>query len=224
MKKLIVSPSILGATLQNADTEIQKIKDAKIGWIHFDVMDGKFVKNVSFEKPFLKKVCSNLDLIKDVHIMVNDPLDKIEDYADCGANYLTFHLEACKNEKEVKDIIKKIHKNGMRAGLSIKPKTPVEDVYPFVKDLDLVLIMSVEPGYGGQKFIDSSVQKIADLRKKADEIQRRRKKRLLTISVDGGINDKTAPLCLNAGANVLVVGQYLFNHDDFLERYQRIVK
>ena len=224
MKKIIVSPSILGATLQNADAEIKKIKDAKIGWIHFDVMDGVFVKNVSFEKPFLKKVCSNLGLVKDVHIMVNDPLYKVEDFAECGADYLTFHLEACKNEKYVKEVIKQIHKFGMKAGLSIKPNTPVEEVYPFIKDLDLVLIMSVEPGYGGQRFIESSLGKIEALRKTADEIQRRRKKRLLTISVDGGVNDKTAPLCLNAGANVLVVGQYLFNHDDFLERYKRIVK
>ena len=219
MKKIIVSPSILGATLQNVDKEIQKIKDANIGWIHFDVMDGAFVKNVSFEKPFLKKVCSNLNLIKDVHIMVNDPLSKVEDYADCGADYLTFHYEACKDDDEIKEVIEKIHSCGMKAGLSIKPKTPVEKVFPFIEDLDLVLIMSVEPGYGGQKFIDSSLDKITFLKNRIGDSNYS-----LLVSVDGGVNDKTAPLCLNAGADVLVVGQYLFNHDDFLDRYQRLVK
>ena len=219
MKKLIVSPSILGATLQNADIEINKIKDANIGWIHFDVMDGAFVKNVSFEKPFLKKLCSNLNLIKDVHIMINDPLNKVEDYAECCADYLTFHYEACRDDNEVKEVIDKIHRLGMKAGLSVRPKTPIEKVFPFINDLDLVLVMSVEPGYGGQRFIESSLEKITSLK---DAIANSNHTPL--ISVDGGINDKTAPLCLNAGADVLVVGQYLFNHDDFLERYQRIVK
>ena len=219
MKKAIVSTSILGATPNNVDKEIKKIKDAGIGWVHFDVMDGKFVKNVSFETSFLKQVCNGLKLIKDVHIMINDPINRVEEYADCGADYLTFHYEACKDEKEVIDVINKIHVLKMKAGLSIRPNTSIEKVYPFLKELDLVLIMSVEPGYGGQRFIDCSIEKIAFLRNEID------KNELNTlISVDGGVNDKTAPLCLNAGADILVVGQYLFGHDDFLERYQKIIK
>ena len=107
----------------------------------------------------------------------------------------------------------------MKAGISIKPNTSIEVIYPFLKDLDLVLIMSVEPGYGGQRFIDHSIEKIAFLRNEIDS-----KGYSALISVDGGINDRTAPLCLNAGVDILVVGQYLFNHDDFLDRYQRIVK
>ena len=219
MKKAIISPSILGATALNVDKEIKKFKDVGIKWIHFDVMDGKFVKNVSFETPFLKEVCNKVDLIKDVHIMINEPFNRIEEYASCGADYLTFHYEACKDDSEVRKVIDKIHALKMKAGLSIKPNTSIEKIYPFLKDLDLVLIMSVEPGYGGQKFIDHSIEKIAFLRNEIDKNQYS-----TLISVDGGINDRTASLCLNAGVDVLVVGQYLFNHDDFLERYQRIIK
>ena len=219
MKKAIISTSVLGATPLNVDKEIKKFKEAGIKWIHFDVMDGKFVKNVSFETPFLKEVCDKVDLVKDVHIMINDPLNRVEEYANCGANYLTFHYEACKDDSEVQEVINKIHALKMKAGISIKPNTSIEKVYPFLKDLDLVLIMSVEPGYGGQRFIDHSIEKIAFLRNEIDKNQYS-----TLISVDGGINDRTAPLCLNAGVDVLVVGQYLFNHDDFLERYHRIVE
>ena len=219
MKKAIISTSVLGATPLNVDKEIKKFKEAGIKWIHFDVMDGKFVKNVSFETPFLKEVCDKVDLVKDVHIMINDPLNRVEEYANCGANYLTFHYEACKDDSEVQEVINKIHALKMKAGISIKPNTSIEKVYPFLKDLDLVLIMSVEPGYGGQRFIDHSIEKIAFLRNVIDKNQYS-----TLISVDGGINDRTAPLCLNAGVDILVVGQYLFNHDDFLERYHRIVE
>ena len=219
MKDFIVSPSVLNADLNHFDQEIAKIKKAGMRWIHFDAMDGKFVKNINFEKPLLQKLCQNLDLVKDVHIMINNPLEHVIDYKECGADYLTFHYEACQDDEEVNKVIDKIHSLNMKAGISIKPKTPVEVIYPFLKKLDLVLVMSVEPGYGGQKFIANSLDKIASLRAEIDSLS------LSTlISVDGGINDLDAADCLNAGANILVVGQYLFGHEDFCERYQRLVK
>ena len=219
MKKPIVSPSVLGADFLHFEDEVSKIKNAGMTWIHFDVMDGHFVKNVSFGSLFLKKICKNIDLVKDVHIMIENPLANVEKFKECGANYLTFHYEACKDDAEVFQVIDKIHGCGMKAGISIKPKTPVAKIYPFLHSLDLVLVMSVEPGLGGQKFIDLSLTKISLLRSKIDE-----ERVNVLISVDGGINDKTGPDCLKVGADVLVVGQYLFGHDDFLERYQKLLK
>ena len=219
MKKVIVSPSVLGADFTNFAIELKRIREAGMKWIHFDVMDGEFVKNISFGNLFLKKVCKDLELVKDVHIMVTNPLDKIGDYAEIGADYLTFHYEACKDDAEVFAVIDKIHKFGMKAGIAIKPKTPIAKIYPFLHSLDLVLVMSVEPGLGGQKFMDLALNKIGLLKNKINE-----EKVSVLISVDGGVNDKTAPECLIMGADVLVVGQYLFGHEDFIERYQRLIK
>ena len=219
MKKPIVSPSVLGADFLHFEDEIKRIKDAGMSWIHFDVMDGHFVKNVSFGSIFLKCVMKNIDLIKDVHVMIENPLEHVEKFAKCGADYLTFHYEACKDDREVFQVIDKIHECGMKAGISIKPNTPVAKVFPFLHSLDLVLVMSVEPGLGGQKFMDLSLTKISLLKNKINE-----EKVDVLISVDGGVNDQTGPLCLKVGADILVVGQYLFGHDDFAERYQRLIK
>ena len=219
MKKPIISPSVLGADFLHFENEVDKIKNAGMTWIHFDVMDGHFVKNVSFGSLFLKKVCKNIDLVKDVHIMIENPLASVEKFAECGANYLTFHYEACKDDAEVFQVIDKIHECGMKAGISIKPKTPIAKIFPFLHSIDLVLVMSVEPGLGGQKFIDLSLTKISLLKSKINEecVD-------VLISVDGGINDKTGADCLKVGADILVVGQYLFGHEDFIERYQRLIK
>ena len=219
MKNVIISPSVLGADFLNFEKELQKIKDAGIKWVHFDVMDGRFVKNISFGNLFLKRINSRIDLIKDVHIMIENPLSAVEEYAESGANYLTFHYEACKDDAEVFEVIDKIHECGMKAGISVKPNTPISKVFPFLHSLDLVLVMSVEPGRGGQKFIDLSLNKIYALKNKINE-----EGVSVLISVDGGINDVTGPDCVKMGADVLVVGQYLFGHDDFNERYKRLFK
>ena len=219
MKDVIISPSVLGADFLNFEKEIQRIKDAGIKWVHFDVMDGHFVNNISFGNLFLKRINNRINLVKDVHIMIENPLQAVEEYAKSGADYLTFHYEACKSDAEVFQVIDKIHEFGMKAGISIKPNTAVAKIYPFLHSLDLVLIMSVEPGLGGQKFIDLSLNKISALRNKISE-----EKVSTLISVDGGINDVTGPECIKMGADILVVGQYLFGHDDFKERYERLFK
>ena len=219
MKDVIISPSVLGADFLNFEKEIQRIKDAGIKWIHFDVMDGHFVNNISFGNLFLKRINNRINLVKDVHVMIENPLQAVEEYAKSGADYLTFHYEACKNDAEVFQVIDKIHEFGMKAGISVKPNTAIAKIYPFLHSLDLALIMSVEPGLGGQKFIDLSLNKISALRNKISE-----EKVSTLISVDGGINDATGPECIKMGADVLVVGQYLFGHDDFKERYERLFK
>ena len=219
MKDVIISPSVLGADFLNFEQEVEKMIAAGVKWIHFDVMDGHFVKNISFGNLFLKRINNRIGLVKDVHVMIENPLSMVEKYAECCANYLTFHYEACKDDKEVFDVIDKIHECGMKAGISVKPETPVAKVFPFLHSLDLVLIMSVEPGLGGQKFIDLTLNKIVGLKNKINE-----EKVNVLISVDGGVNDVTGQDCVKVGANVLVVGQYLFGHEDFEERYKRLLK
>ena len=219
MKDVIISPSVLDADFLHFNDEIEKIKNAGINWIHFDVMDGQFVKNISFGNLFLKTITNRIDLVKDVHIMIEDPLPMVKKFKEAGADYLTFHYEACKSDSEVFEVIDAIHECGMKAGLSIKPGTPVTKVYPFLHSLELVLIMSVEPGRGGQKFIEQTLQRIFALKTKIrdEEVH-------TLISVDGGINDETGENCVQMGANILVVGQYLFGHGDFKERVERLLK
>ena len=219
MKNVIISPSVLDADFLHFSDEINKIKNAGINWVHFDVMDGHFVKNISFGNLFLKTVSKNIDLVKDVHIMVENPLSMVEKYKEAGADILTFHYEACRDDAEVFEVIDKIHECGMKAGLSIKPGTPVTKVYPFLHSLELVLIMSVEPGKGGQKFIESSLQRIYALKTKI-----RDEKVNTMISVDGGINAETGENCVQMGADILVVGQYLFGYSNFNERVESLLK
>ena len=217
MKKVKIAPSILSADFNKLEEEILKVQNAGAEFLHFDVMDGHFVPNISFGIPVLKNIAHSHHMVNDVHIMISDPKKYAPEFIKSGAEYLTFHYEALNNDKEVEEVIDLIHSLNGKAGLSVKPNTPVEVVDKFLPKLDLVLVMSVEPGFGGQSFIPSALDKIAHLRKVIDE-----KKYNCLIEVDGGINAETGKLCKDAGVDVLVAGSYLFGHDDLKERMESL--
>lgn len=194
-----ISPSILSADFGRLNEDIKTVEEHS-DYIHVDVMDGHFVPNLTFGAPVVSWIKSEIPL--DVHLMIENPEKFIDDFAKAGANVLTVHYEAV---EDLHGLLATIKEKGMRAGVSIKPKTEVEVLEEYLDELDWVLIMSVEPGFGGQGFIDSALDKIKWLREHAPE---------LDIAVDGGINDETARLCEEAGANVLIAGSYIFKADD----------
>ena len=201
-----ISASILSADFGRLADELRRAEAAGCDMIHFDVMDGHFVPNLSYGVPVLKSIRKYCALPFDVHLMITDPLDYIDAFADAGADHITFHEEISEDPREV---IKKIRSRGITAGISVKPNTPVESVYELIDLLDMVLVMTVEPGFGGQGFISHTLDKISALRR---EIERRGLK--TDIEVDGGIDASTSVLVKNAGANVLVSGSYLFKAKD----------
>lgn len=229
-KMTIISPSILSADFANLERDIKRVEDGGADWLHIDVMDGHFVPNITIGVPVVKSIKKITKLPLDVHLMIENPDKFIEPFAKAGADVITFHYESIEkseqttvnseqtiNDKDssqftvhsshkINELINKIHGFGIKAGMSIKPKTPAEVVFPYLNDLDMVLVMTVEPGFGGQKFMQDCAEKIPFIKEKAPDN--------LIIQVDGGINAETAKTCTSYGANSLVAGNYIYSSDD----------
>ena len=201
-----VAPSLLSCNFLNIQQEIKRLEESGVDYIHFDVMDGNFVPNISFAFPILNQIRQVTDLTIDTHLMVQDPERYIQTFAEAGSDIITVHVEATNH---IHRAIQMIHDTGKKAGITLNPGTPIESVVPVLKDIDLVLVMTVNPGFGGQKFIDNGIEKIKFLKDYKEKYHLN-----YEIEVDGGVNEVTAKTCIDAGADVLVAGSYFFKHKD----------
>lgn len=208
-----LSPSILAADFDNLKEQISLVEQAGVRYLHFDVMDGCFVPNISFGLPILQKVRQFTDMLLDVHLMIEEPMRHIRQVSECGADIITVHQEACKDLQEFVDAV---HGMGKKAGAAIRPKTPIEVLEPVLADLDLALVMTVNPGFGGQHLIPDTLDKVRALRRHII-----RHGLDTAIEVDGGINLRTLQMALDAGADLIVAGSAVFK-GDILENVKKL--
>lgn len=201
-----ISPSMLAADFTKLGEELADIERAGADMVHLDVMDGVFVTNISFGLPVIESLRKVSNMVFDVHLMIVDPEKYVDRFADAGADIITFHHEATKNTAET---LKMIRAKGVKAAVSVKPGTPVEEIYPYLELCDMVLIMTVEPGYGGQALIPETLKKVRKLKAELSKLGLN-----VDIQVDGGINEKNAPEAIAAGANILVAGSAVFKAQD----------
>ena len=204
MSGIIVSPSILSADFANLERDIKAVENAGADWIHVDVMDGHFVPNITIGVPVVKSIRKVTKLPLDVHLMIENPEKYVEPFVKAGADIITFHYEAA-GEKS-REILKMIKSFGVKAGISIKPKTSSDEIFNLLTTADMVLVMTVEPGFGGQSFMADCAEKIPYLKNNSPQN--------MIIQVDGGINAETAKVCTRLGANSLVAGSYVYKSDD----------
>lgn len=197
-----ISPSILSADFSNLGQDVKEMEAAGVEMLHIDVMDGHFVPNISFGAPVYKMIRKDFSRIFDVHLMISEPLRYIDDFVAAGADIITFHVEC---DSDIQATIDKIKAAGKKVGLVLKPKTPASVLKPYLEQLDMVLVMTVEPGFGGQSFMHDMMPKVKEIREMIDASGKE-----IDLEVDGGVNAETAKICVENGANVLVAGSYLF--------------
>ena len=212
-KQIIVSPSILSADFANLERDIKLVEDNGADWIHVDVMDGHFVPNITIGIPVVKALKRFAKKPLDVHLMIENPEKYIESFAKAGADIITFHYEAV-NPENIENICNQIKSLGCKAGISIKPKTNQNDLIPYLQFVDMVLVMTVEPGFGGQEFMHYCAQKIPAIKQNG--------KKDLIIQVDGGINNITSKICVSLGATSLVAGSYIYNNKDIKQAIESL--
>lgn len=213
--KNILSPSLLAADFSKIGQQLEQIEKGGAEYIHLDVMDGIFVPNISFGIPVIQSIRKNTKLVFDVHLMITEPERYIEQFYNAGADIINFHVEAT---KKVKETISKIKSLGAKAAITIKPNTPVSEIVPYLKDVDMVLIMTVEPGFGGQKLMPEKMEKIKELKKIREE-----QSLCFDIEIDGGVNLENAEEVLNTGVNVVVAGSAVFGAEDIEQRTKQFL-
>lgn len=208
MSEIIVAPSLLSLDYTDSKTQIKRLEVAGAKWLHYDVMDGVFVENISFGPMILSQMNKITDLFMDVHLMIVKPEKYVDRFIEAGADQITFHVESFDSAEYGVQVVRETLKKGVKVGITARPHTAIEEILPYLKYVDLVLVMSVEPGFGGQEFMPISLERIERL----VELRSLNQYEYL-ISVDGGINDETGRKAKKAGADVLVAGSYVFSED-----------